>query len=273
MVLFGKKTTRFIPQSKIRLTVYPSKKTGDTFIEDKIFENNMFLNIQEIFQYLDVIYGKTISVDGMLRTEKINYPILAMREGILNAIIHRDYNATNGFLQISIFPNRTEINNYGGLPNGVTLKDLKIEHHSILRNPDIAQIAFVRKYVELLGSGTLRMMRDCKQNKFPPPVWKEKDNIFTVTFPSVAHGMSTFEGVTEGVTEGIIEGITDDVKDKIKKIVLLIRNTEGIRTTDIERKTDIPIKSIERYLKILKDNDIIEFRGANRTGGYYLKQK
>ena len=240
------------------------------------FENNMFLNIREIFQYLDVIYGKTISVDGILRTEKINYPILALREGILNAIIHRDYNAANGFLQISIFPDRTEINNYGGLPNGVTLKDLKIEHHSILRNPDIAQIAFIRKYVELLGSGTLRMMRDCKQNKFPLPVWKEKDNIFTVTFPNVAHSMSAIEGVTEGAIEGVIEGVTegvtDDVKEKIKKIVLLIRNTEGIRTTEIEQKTSIPFKSIERYLKLLKDNDIIEFRGASRTGGYYLKK-
>jgi ATP-dependent DNA helicase RecG len=206
-----------------------------------------------------------------------------MREGILNAIVHRDYNAINGFLQISVFPDRTEISNYGGLPDGVTLKDLKTEHHSILRNPDIAQMAFVRKYVELLGSGTLRMIRDCRQNKFPVPVWKEKDNIITALFYKVGHNRPVDEDIIEGVEdisketikwlEGITEGITEEVKDKIKKILLVIHDSEGIRTTNIGQKADTPSKSVERYLKLLRDNDIIEFRGANRTGGYYIKQK
>ena len=47
----------------------------------------------------------------------------------------------------------------------------------------------------------------------------------------------------------------------------------GIRTVDIANLIDIPVKSIERYVKQLRDSGIIEFRGAKRTGGYYLTKK
>jgi ATP-dependent DNA helicase RecG len=87
IVLFGKTPTQFIPQSKIRLTVYPSKTSTNTFLEDKWFDANLFKNIKSIFDYLDALYGKTIKIDGLLRSEKKNYPELALREGILNAMV------------------------------------------------------------------------------------------------------------------------------------------------------------------------------------------
>jgi ATP-dependent DNA helicase RecG len=284
MVLFGKNPIRFIPQSRIRITLYPSKISGNQFIDDKVFEGNIFTNIKSIFNYLDIVYGKSLSVKGLIRTDKFNYPVLALREGILNAIVHRDYNSVKGFLQISIFSDRTEISNYGGLPQGITVADLIIEHHSILRNPDIAQICFIRKYIEMLGSGTLRMIKDCKANKFKAPDWEEKDNTTTVTFPKVTHNRKiegTTKGITEGISksviaevegiiEGITEGVTEDVKDKIKRILLVLYKEGGVRTVDIEKRIDVPVKSVERYIKQLKDAGLIEFKGANRTGGYYL---
>lgn len=287
MVLFGKNPIRFISQSRIRLTLYPSKTLGNQFIDDRMFEGNIFKNITAIFQYIDVVYGKNYTVKGLLRKDKLNYPELALREGILNAIVHRDYNSVEGFLQISIYADRTEISNYGKLPDGITIQDLKVEHNSILRNPDIAQMCFYRKYIEMLGSGTQRMIRDCKENKFKTPVWKEKGNVTTVTFPDVAHNRNSegiskgiIEGISkgvvakfEGIIEGITEGITADVKDKILKILLVLHKEGGVRTVDIEKRIDIPAKSLERYIKQLKDAGIIEFRGANRTGGYFLTKE
>ncbi len=283
MVLFGKNPLRFISQSRIRLTLYPSKTSGNEFIDDKMFEGNIFKNIAAIFDYLDIVYGKNHTVKGLLRTDKTNYPVLALREGILNAIVHRDYNSVKGFLQISIFADRTEVSNYGALPTGITVADLKIEHSSILRNPDIAQMCFHRKYIEMLGTGTQRMIRDCKVNKFKIPVWKQKENVTIVVFPDVAHNRKsegTTKGILKGISKGIItniegitEGITADVKEKITKILLVLYKEEGVRTVNIEKLIDIPTKSLERYLKLLKDTGIIEYKGANRTGGYYLTKK
>ncbi len=287
MVLFGKNPTQFVPQSRVRVTLYPSKTSGNQFLDDKVFEGNIFKNITAIFGYLENIYGKILTIKGVLREEKSNYPVMAFREGILNAIIHRDYNSVKGFLQISIYSDRTEISNYGVLPDGITIADLKIDHTSILRNPDIAQICFYRGYVELLGSGTQRMIRDCKQNQFKVPVWKQNDNSITVTFSGVTHSRKTeeiIEGITEGVskrviekiegiTEGITEGTTEDVKEKLSKVLIALYKNEGLRTSEMEKMLQIPVKSLERYIKQLKDANLIEFKGANRTGGYFLTEK
>jgi len=284
MLLFGKDPTRFIPQAKIRLTIYPQKDTSDKYLGDEVFDKNIFQNISKIFEYLDIEFGKSLIIKGLLREESYNYPRLALRESILNAIVHRDYNSVKSFLQISIYSDRTEVSNYGGLPEGITIKDLEVEHSSILRNPDIAKYCFIRKHIELLGGGTLRMIKDCRVNKFKKPEWKDNNNIFIVIFPGVSHQRrddGVIEGITEGiskgvmakiegVTEGVTEGVSADIKEKIKKILLLLYKEEGLNTNDIETATGIPAKTLERYIKILNKEGVISFKGAGRTGGYYI---
>lgn len=286
MVLFGKKPAQFVPQSRIRLTLYPSKNSGNNFLDDKIFEDNIFKNITGIFNHLDITFGKSYSIRGVLRTDKLNYPELALREGILNAIVHRDYNSVKGFLQISIYPDRTEISNYGGLPKGITIKDLKIEHSSILRNPDIAQVCFIRQYIEMLGSGTLRMIKDCKQNKFKVPVWVEKDNTTKVAFAGVSHNMKT-EGVTKGITEGIskgviakvegviegvIEGVTDDVRRRLMDILFYLFKNQKTKVSDLTAHFTISERTIKDNLKTLSKGNLIEYKGSKRTGTYVLSK-
>ena len=71
----------------------------------------------------------------------------------------------------------------------------------------------------MLGSGTLRMIRDCKKNGFRTPIWVEKDNILRLTFPGVAHAKKN-EGVNEGVNpeiEGVSEGVKQELKQKVNK--------------------------------------------------------
>lgn len=279
IVLFAKSPTRFIPQSKIRITVYPSDTTGDRFLNDRIFDGNVFSNISGVLSFLDVTFGKSIIVDGVERKEKLNYPLLALREGLLNAMVHRDYNSVNGFLQISIFSDRTEIANYGGLPDGITLSDLRKEHNSILRNPDIAKICFIRKYIEMLGSGTLRMINDCKKNKFKTPSWKQKNNITTVVFPELKATLKNSEGVNEGVNEGVKNELkavfvdeSEGVKNELISIYEIIETTPNLKTKDIATIIDKGLSTTERYLKKLKDEGFIEFVGSSKTGGYDIKK-
>ena len=281
VVLFAKKPTRFIPQSKIRLTLYPSTISGSTFLNDKTFDGNIFHNITAILNYIDISFGKTITVNGMLRNEKYNYPLIAIREGLLNAMVHRDYNSVNGFLQISIFSDRTEIANYGGLPSGIKIADLKKEHSSILRNPDIAQICFIRKYIEMLGSGTLRMISDCRKSGFKIPVWMDNENVTTVMFPAltavakynegVNEGVS--EGVNEGVNEGVSEGVNEGVISEINTLYQAISKTPGLKARALAEAINKGISTTERYIKKLKEANYIRFIGAPKNGGYFIKKK
>lgn len=285
MVLFGKNPMRFIPQSRIRLTLYPSKISGNQFIDDKMFEGNIFKNITAIFEYLDIVYGKNLTVKGLLRTDKPNYPVLALREGVLNAIVHRDYNSVKGFLQISIYSDRTEISNYGALPDGITVADLKVEHNSILRNPDIAQMCFYRKHIEMLGTGTQRMIRDCKENKFKIPVWKQGENITTVTFPDVSHNRkdksidgavngAVNDAVNDAVKKGTIDAVNDAVSGGLIDVVKAISLSDsGITINELVSNIDKSHRTIQRYIQLLKTLDLIEFKGAAKTGKYYLTAK
>lgn len=277
VVLFAKKPTRFIPQSKTRLTIYPSAVSGSKFLNDKIFEGNIFNNITAILNFIDITFGKSITVTGVLRNEKYNYPLIAIREGVLNAMVHRDYNSVNGFLQISIFSDRTEIANYGGLPDGIKIADLKKEHSSILRNPDIAQICFLRKYIEMLGSGTLRMISDCKRNGFRVPVWSDKDNVTTVMFPGLTVVSKSDEGVNEGVNEGVkrvnFENESEGVNSEINTLYRAIRRTPGLKVPALADLINKSISTTERYIKKLKDANFISFTGAPKTGGYFVNER
>lgn len=278
IVLFGKNPTRFIPQSKIRLTVYPDRNATNTFLEDRFFEGNIFSNITSVFTYLDALYAKTIKIEGLHRTEKKNYPEIALREGILNAIVHRDYNSANGFLHISIFSDRTEISNYGSLPEGITVADLKKVHPSILRNPDIANICFVRQYIEMVGSGIIRILSECKKNGFKTPKWSDKNNILLLTFPGVSHLVNegANEGViskNEGINEGVninIEGVNEGAKKVLGRILKYISQNPMIKTSEIEVFINKSNATTERYLKILRENNYIEYVGASKTGGYKI---
>jgi ATP-dependent DNA helicase RecG len=270
MVLFGNNPTRFIPQSRIKLVVHPGSTSGDTFIENMVFEKNIFYNIESILTQFDSIIGKEIKIEGAFRTEKKRYPEKALREGLLNAIVHRDYGNLKGFLTISIYSDRLLIANYGGLPEELTVKDLKTEHNSILRNPDIAQMCFYRRYIEMLGTGTLRMIRECKSEGFKTPVWKSKDNILELTYSGVNH---QYEGVNEGVNEGVklnIEGVNEGVNEELTLLYNQIAKFPGKKANELNEQINKSLSTTERYLKILKEQGFIEFIGAPKTGGYHL---
>ena len=271
VLLFGKHPTHFIPQAKIRLTIYASKYPEERFIlDDKYFEGNLFENSTGIFNYLDTVLEDNLK---------------AIREGIINAIVHRNYYPVKSFLHISLFSDRTEISNLGSLPPEMTLADLRAEHPTVLQNPGIAFICFLRGYIELLGVGTLEMTNNCHVNNYIEPEWTCTVDTVTVVFQGVSHHQAV-EGVIEGANKGAFEafikgafggtneGITEGTKNKQKQLLVTIDQNPGIRVPGIEKLTKIPVKTIERYIKQLKAAHLIEFRGKSpQTGGYYLTIK
>ena len=105
----------------------------------------------------------------------------AIREAIVNAVAHRDYETTSK-VQVRIFDNRMEIWSPGLLPEGITVEDLKTEHRSIPRNPLLFRQLFWVKYVEDVGGGTLDMIRHCKEWDILEPELKHISGAFVVIF-------------------------------------------------------------------------------------------
>ena len=125
-----------------------------------------------------------------------------------------------------------------------------------------------------LGSGVLNV------NKYLPVYVPGKKpqfiegNSFNMIIPLDEKLIEEFdrvgEIVTEGVTEVVTEGVTEGVKGKLTELLQAIHGKEGLKTDDYAEILGIPKKSVERYLKRLKEAGLIEFRGAPKSGGYYL---
>jgi ATP-dependent DNA helicase RecG len=274
ILLYGKNPVRFIPQAGIRLSVYSSDSPAD-LIDAQVFDGCIFRNVDAIFQFLDMTYSKNVKIDGLFRTERWNYPRVAVREGIMNAIVHRDYNAINGFMNIMIFPKRMEIACYGKPLVNMT-ENLMSAGYSVLRNPDIAHHCYYRHLIEMMGTGIPRMIQDSKTNGFDIPEFNVENDIVKVTFPNIMHlregsgGTDDIKHYLEGIIEGIAEGIRNDVKPKLVTILCVLHEQPGLRTNAIEQRTNIPVKSIERYMDILKKAGVVYYSGGKNTGGYYL---
>ena len=277
IALYAKTPAQFIAQTRIKLSVFSSDSNAD-LVEARLFEGNIFKNISAIFQFIDMTYSKSVKIDGLLREERWNYPQVAVREGIMNAIVHRDYNSVNGFMHILLYPNRLEIANYGVLPSMESVIVKGGEGVSMLRNPDIAHQCYYRKLIEMMGTGIPRMIQDSKEHGFDIPIFEIKDQIVKVSFPNIHYlrAEQPHQSATdlmahfEGVIEGVIEGVGKDIKEKLASILCVLTNQPGLRTTMLSSKTDIPVKSVERYVKRLKDAGLIKYSGSSKSGGYFL---
>lgn len=283
VVLFAKKPSRFIPQSRVRVAFLNHGKTGDVFKDDQLLEGNLFNNIEAIQNFFEkhLSFSRKFENNNWKRIDDYVFPVAALREGVMNALVHREYGLVSSALSIIIYPDRLEITNSGKSP--FKQSELKKNHLSMPYNPDIAHIVFLRGYIEKIGRGTLKIIDACKQAGIKAPVWEIGEQTVKLTFYSDVKldgaikgaNKGTTEGVSEGAVEGAIEGaikgVTKGVKDKLAILLSAIAANEGKRVPDYKETTGLPDSSMERYIKQLKDGGLIEFRGyAAHTGGYYL---
>ncbi len=110
------------------------------------------------------------------RVERYEYPEDALREAIVNAIIHRDYSISQTYVQVAIFSDRIEISNPGTLPPGVTVENLKESQFS--RNTTIAAVMRDLKYMEEFGRGIDLIYSRLREWGLPEPLFKNKSNMF-----------------------------------------------------------------------------------------------
>lgn len=275
IVLYAKNPMRFVVQSGIRLSVFSSESPSD-LVDSQNFDGNIFKNVNSIFQYIDNCYSKTYKIDDIHRTERWNYPRVAVREGIMNAIVHRDYNSYQGFLQIYIYPNHLDIANFGVTKPIVSLIELGNPAYSMLRNPDIAYHCYYRRLIEMRGTGIPRMFNDCKANGFDTPIYSVDDQIVSLTFPQLqlqTNLYSANKNDYESLLDKSFESLNIHVKKKMLAVLIEVAKQPGIKSMAIEKATGLPKKSIDRYLAELKRVGIICYKGSRKSGGLYIETK
>ena len=151
------------------------------FLDRKEFEGSLIRQADEAYEYLNLNNKTRGEYNGLLREDKTEYNQLVLREGLLNAIIHRDY-SLNGSILISIYKNRIEYVSIGGLVSGMTYEDMMLGV-SRSRNERLANVFFKLKYVEAYGTGIEKIQGDYEHTRLEPR-FEVSDNGFLLVLPN-----------------------------------------------------------------------------------------
>jgi ATP-dependent DNA helicase RecG len=172
IVLFGKDPARFFPNQVVKIGRFG--KSDDDLKFQEIIEGNLFYLVRETAEQLNrKFFVKPIDFEGLQRIEKGEYPVAAIREMLLNALVHRDYMGSS--VQVRIYDDKFSIWNEGTLPEGLSLEALKRPHPSRPRNPLIADVCFKGGYIDSWGRGTLKIINACRDAELPEPQIIEQD--------------------------------------------------------------------------------------------------
>lgn len=175
IVLFGKDPGKFYPNLTVKIGKFGDSDADLKFHE--VIEGNLIQLKDRIGEMLNAkFFIHPIDFVGMQRVEKDEYPVAAVREMILNALVHRNYMGAP--TQVRLYGDSFSIWNDGILPEGITEEDLKKVHRSKPRNPLIADVCFRGGYIDSWGRGTIKIIEACKDAELPEPVLKEEQGGF-----------------------------------------------------------------------------------------------
>lgn len=158
-------------------------KDGATIVGDRWIAGNLFHQLSEgeeaLRNFINVRYE--ISGETPERKEHWDYPLPALREALMNALVHRDYFKKNEQILIKIYNDAIWFHNPGGLPKGLSIEQLKAKPQSIPRNPLIARIFYLSGYIERYGSGIQRILISFADAGLPEPEFQTDAWSLTLT--------------------------------------------------------------------------------------------
>lgn len=153
----------------------------EIFLDRDEFKGSLINQLHEAFAFIQRNNKLKANIEELYRTEQSDYPIVAVREALLNAIVHRDYGLSASTL-ISILEDRLEIVSIGGLAGDITLNDILLGV-SITRNEKLAGVFYRLKLIEAYGTGIAKIM-DCYQGMMQQPKLELSDNAFRIVLPN-----------------------------------------------------------------------------------------
>lgn len=238
VLLFHPKPEKIFTGASIKIGFF---NTDDDLAYQDEVRGSLFEQVDKVMDLLVSKYLKAqITYEGIQRKETFPIPIGALREAVLNAIVHKDY--SSGIpIQISVYDDKLIIWNEGELPENWTVAKLKVKHPSRPYNPDIANAFFRSGLIESWGRGTIKIFNEAKAAKIPVPIFRYEDNGFYVIFNYVEVSIQ-------------------------QQVLGLIKENPKITIAEMGNNLNTPVRTMNRILTSLKEENIIKRRGSKKEG-------
>lgn len=183
-MLYGTKFLPDYPQGLLKLGRFRGTRITGDILDNKQEYMHAFAMVREAIAWLDrtLPLSARFPKGSIFREDRLPVPAEALREVILNAVMHRDYSVPSSYVAIAVFDDRIEVRSVGDFPTGIRAEMLSGDHPSILRNPLIAGAFHRTGAVEVWGRGTNRVIEACRAHGIAPPEFSEQAGVVTVTF-------------------------------------------------------------------------------------------
>lgn len=287
LMMFNFRPDKFFPYSRIEIVEFPKGLGDPTFYEKPTITGPIHIQIQNALEQLENIALKEqiYKRPDKAEAERVwSYPFRALEETVVNSVYHRSYEIREP-VEIRILPDAIEVINYGGPDRSIKLEEVRqgIIRNRRYRNRRIGDFLKELDMTEGRGTGIPIIRKEMAKNGSPEPRFETDENYsyFIVTLPihpafRPEEGMETSQHIdneiyaiytlaNEGVSEGVSEGV--------KEIIDILLKSTGLNAVEIAERIGKSLSTIERYLRILRKKEIIEFKGAPKTGGYYFTSK
>lgn len=253
ILLFGKDPQKYFINLSTRIG---RLKDDITIIDDKWAKGNLFQQFNEAMSIIRQDISVRYEIKDIQRKDIWDYPLTAIREAVLNALIHRDYFNIANFIQIKVYDNHIWFHNPGGLPEGITLDQLKSPHNSVFRNPQIAKVFYLAGFIEQYGSGTVRMLEWLKEEGLPEPEYKEEMGGFSVYFYKDIY------------TEDNLRKM--GLNDRQVKAVMYVKERGKITNKEYQQLCITSERTATRDLSDLVQRELLEQIGITGKGTQYV---
>ena len=256
ILFFGKFPQKFFPNARLRLVKFKGTKVTNPTIDTIDCEGTIWemINMTEDFIKKNIRLLSERTEKSFKRETKFEYPIKALREAIINALIHRDYLET-GDVRVFIFDNRFEVISPGTFPNGISPKNPI--HKPV--NKILCQLIYDVGLIEKYGSGIYMMKELSKKWGNKNPYYKLHPIETKIIFESQIKESTYIE-------KNVLEGLNE----RQKKCLEYIKEKGKIITKEYVKLANISLRTAKRDLLELKNRKIIKFIGPPKIGYYRI---
>ncbi len=251
VLLLGRNPQAHLAHARIKAGRF---KSETLIVDEQEITGTLFDQIEQAFAFIQKHLTVRLVISGHLQREEVwDYPLPALREGLINAICHRDYTAAMA-TQIRIYDDHLLIWNPGSLPPNLQIEDLRRRHQSVLRNKLIGAAFYETGLVEKWGSGTNRIIEECRKLGLPEPEWREQQGI-------------VLSLRKDRLTEDFL--LEQDLSDRQLQAVAYVKKRRRITNQEYQELVGVKKRTASDELRELEEKGILERVGSTGKGTYY----
>jgi len=274
ILLFSKDPTKVYPQSCVRMLAFSGAARDPKPSDFLDITAPVPRALEHALRFIDKNTRHPLLVSRMRRLRLDEYPVAALREAIINALAHRDYEDASRKIHVELFADRVEVISPGLLPQGITLDHLRSgKLQPCSRNPVLAQGLRLLGLMEELGTGVVRMRQAMRDHGLKPPEYSYRNGHFVVTFQGPGKDIAKLKAdqampVFE-VRPSVVETLTKNQKTIIHE--LLAKNQ--VQVAELAVILHVTEQAVRKDLAKLTKLKLVEKRGAARATYYVLKEQ